>query len=59
MQLLAARRAVGLTQIQLAERIDRDHKTISRWENGHRAPDLDDLILMADALGVPLRDLVG
>ncbi|MDX2697127.1 helix-turn-helix domain-containing protein [Streptomyces ipomoeae] len=57
-QLRSARKEAHLTQQQLAERIDRDVKSISRWENGHRAPDLTDLILIAGALGVPLSDLV-
>ncbi len=57
-QLRAARKTIGLTQEQLGERISRDAKSISRWENGHRAPDLGDLVLLADALGVPLADLV-
>ncbi|MFI6356986.1 helix-turn-helix domain-containing protein [Streptomyces sp. NPDC050743] len=53
-----ARRAAGLSQVTLGERIGRDHKTISRWENALRAPDLTDLLLIADALGIPLSDLV-
>jgi transcriptional regulator with XRE-family HTH domain len=53
-----ARRTAGLSQMQLGERIGRDHKTISRWENALRAPDLTDLLLIADALDVPLADLV-
>ncbi|MGW4223060.1 helix-turn-helix domain-containing protein [Streptomyces bauhiniae] len=58
MQIRAARRAARLSQIQLGERIGRDDKTISRWENAHTAPDLTDLLRIADALGVPLADLV-
>lgn len=58
MQIRAARKAAGLTQEQLGERINRDAKSISRWENAHRAPDLNDLLVLADALGVPLADLV-
>jgi transcriptional regulator with XRE-family HTH domain len=42
----------------LGDRIGRDHKTISRWENAVTPPDLNDLLLVADALGVPLADLV-
>lgn len=58
MQLRTARKTAGLTQQQLGERIDRDVKSISRWENAHRAPDLTDLLLLADALSIPLADLV-
>lgn len=57
-QLRAARKEADLTQQQLGERINRDVKSISRWENGHRPPDLNDLLVLADALGVPLPDLV-
>ncbi|MFJ6667394.1 helix-turn-helix domain-containing protein [Streptomyces sp. NPDC091383] len=53
-----ARRRAHLSQMQLGERIGRDHKTISRWENGHHPPDLNDLLILADALDVPLADLV-
>ena len=58
LQLRDARRAKKLSQLQLGERIGRDHKTISRWENALTAPDLNDLLLIADALNVPLADLV-
>lgn len=57
-RLRAARREAGLTQIQLGERVGRDHRTIHRWEYAQRIPDLSDLLLLADALGVPLADLV-
>lgn len=53
-----ARRRTGLSQIQLGERVGRDHKTIHRYEHATRAPTLVDLLLIADALDVPLSDLV-
>lgn len=58
-RLRTARHAAGLTQMQLGERVGRDHRTIHRWEYAQRVPNLQDLLLLADALGVPLRDLVG
>lgn len=54
----STRHAAGLSQMQLGERIGRDHKTIHRWENMITAPQLVDLILIADALGLPLSELV-
>ncbi|MDX3644598.1 helix-turn-helix transcriptional regulator [Streptomyces sp. MB09-02B] len=57
-RLRDARHHAGLTQMQLGERIGRDHRTIHRWEYATRIPDLNDLLLLADALGVPLSDLV-
>lgn len=58
MRIRAIRQASGLSQVQLGERIGRDHKSISRWENGHRTPSLDELILIADACNGSLADLV-
>ncbi|MFJ7238201.1 helix-turn-helix domain-containing protein [Streptomyces olivaceus] len=58
-RLRTARLHANLTQEQLGERIGRDRRTIHRWEYAVRVPDLEDLLLLADAVGVPLRDLVG
>jgi len=57
-RIRTARLDANLTQIQLGEKIGRDHRTIHRWEYAYRIPDLNDLLLLADALGVPLADLV-
>lgn len=57
-RIRAARDDAGLSQAQLGERVGRDHKTIHRWEYAYSTPDLEDLLLLADALGVPLADLV-
>jgi transcriptional regulator with XRE-family HTH domain len=57
-RIRTARRHAGLSQIQLGERIGRDHKTIHRYETAQRAPSLTDLLLIADALNTPLADLV-
>lgn len=53
-----ARHLAGLTQMQLGERVGRDHRTIHRWEYAQRIPNLEDLLLLAHALGVPLAQLV-
>lgn len=58
LQIRDARRTAGLSQLALGERIGRDHKTIHRWEAGATPPNLTDLLLVADALGVPLSELV-
>lgn len=57
-RLRTARLHANLTQIQLGELVGRDHRTIHRWEYATRVPDLEDLLLLADAMGVPLADLV-
>ena len=57
-RIRTARRDAGLTQEALAERVGRDRKTLVRWENAYSVPDLVDLLLIADALGIPLAELV-
>jgi transcriptional regulator with XRE-family HTH domain len=53
-----ARLNANFTQVQLGELVGRDHRTIHRWEYALRIPDLEDLLLIADALDVPLAELV-
>ena len=53
-----ARLAAGLTQEQVALRIGMDRATYNRIEQGHAAALIDSLIRIADAIGVPLSDLV-
>lgn len=54
----AARTAAGLTQEGLAGRAGIDRKTVNRLEQGTHSPLLDHLLVIADAVGVPLADLV-
>lgn len=52
MELRALRDAAGLTHDQLAKQIGQSRQQISRLENGHVAPDQDDVMLILDKLGV-------
>jgi transcriptional regulator with XRE-family HTH domain len=54
----AERKRQKLTQERLAELTALDRKTINRIEQGTYATAIDHLLLIADALGVPLADLV-
>lgn len=54
----AARTAKRLSQEQLGELTDLDRKTINRIEQGIHGTNIDHLILIAGALGVPLAELV-
>ncbi|HEX2656711.1 MAG TPA: helix-turn-helix transcriptional regulator [Polyangia bacterium] len=47
------RKARGLTQEDLAHRIDVARNTIQRWEQGQNAISIDQVARLADALGVP------
>lgn len=56
-RIRAIRTDRGLTQEKLGERCGMDRIAMNRIENGHQAARLDTLIVIADALGVPLRAL--
>ncbi|MFF9758555.1 helix-turn-helix domain-containing protein [Streptomyces caelestis] len=49
----------NLTQEDFAEITGIDRRTVQRIERGTSDPPYSSLLLMAEALGVPLRDLVG
>lgn len=51
------RQQKGLTQAELAEKIDVEQETISRFERGATLPPLGRLADIADALSCPLEDL--
>ncbi|WP_028814419.1 helix-turn-helix domain-containing protein [Streptomyces flavidovirens] len=57
-QIRAARLWANLTQEEVANRTGMDRATYNRIEQGHASALLDSLILIADAIGVPLADLV-
>ncbi|MGW0550578.1 helix-turn-helix domain-containing protein [Streptomyces altiplanensis] len=57
-QIRAARLYANLTQETVAARAGMDRAAYNRIEQGHSAALVDSLILIADAIGVPLADLV-
>ena len=50
--IAASRKAQGLTQRQLADKLGISDKTVSKWECGGGAPDISLLPLLSRALGV-------
>ena len=52
------RKRAGLTQEELAERLDINQDMISRLENGHVGILFSRLVLLAEALGVPPHSLL-
>ena len=52
------RKKLGLTQEQLAEAIGVTSQAVSKWENGHNLPDIDNLLVIADVLKMPYTALV-
>jgi transcriptional regulator with XRE-family HTH domain len=57
-QIRAARLHANLTQEEIANRTGLDRPSYNRIEQGHQSATLDSLILIADAIGVPLAELV-
>lgn len=51
------RKAAGLTQIELAERVGVTQTAISYWETGRRRPGVDDALLLAEALNTTVERL--
>ena len=57
--LIRFRKASGLTQAELAEKINYSDKSVSKWESGNGIPDVYTLIKLAKLFDVTLDDFVG
>lgn len=57
-QIMLARRRAGLTQRELGERLGVSHVAVGDIERGKTKPNLDHLAAVAEALGVPLMQLL-
>ena len=58
MFIAAKRKALNMTQNDLAEKMYVTNKTVSRWENGNYMPDLSSIILLSDVLKVSTYELL-
>ena len=56
--LAALRRANGMTQKELAERLNVSDKSVSRWERDDGAPDLALIPVIAEVFGVTCDELL-
>lgn len=52
------RKALGLSQAELAERLHVTDKAVSRWETGRGMPAIDSLEPLAEALGLSVSELL-
>lgn len=52
------RKALGLTQIDLAEKLNYSDKSVSKWERGDGLPDLVVTKQIADIFGLTVNDLI-
>lgn len=56
--LAALRRASGMTQKELAERLNVSDKSVSRWERDDGAPDLALIPVIAEVFSVTCDELL-
>ncbi len=52
------RTQANLTQLDVAEKINKDYSTIGKWELNQRNPSVYDLFKLADLFGVQMVDMV-
>ena len=57
-KLYELRRQKGLSQEELAGRLNVSRQTISKWEVGESTPDMDNLVSISELFGVSLDELV-
>lgn len=57
-RLYQLRKQKGLSQEELASRLNVSRQTVSKWEVGDSTPDMEKLIAMSDLFGVSLDNLV-
>ncbi len=57
--LKGLRKAKGIGQKELAERLNVSAKSVSHWETGYTEPSVSQLISLADYFDVSLDELLG
>lgn len=57
--LKTLRKASGFSQEQLAIRLNIVRQTVSKWEKGLSVPDAEQLVRLADILGVQVHESLG
>lgn len=57
--LIYYRKRAGLTQAELAEKINYSDKSVSKWESANGVPDVYILVQLAALYGITVNDLVG
>ncbi|MEG2453873.1 MAG: helix-turn-helix transcriptional regulator, partial [Clostridia bacterium] len=57
--LIRLRKVSGLTQAELAQKINYTDKSVSKWERGEGAPDIFVLNQLAEIYKVTVNDIIG
>lgn len=53
------REIMGISQFELAKKINTSHQNINRWEKGEVLPNIDFCVQLADFYGITLDELIG
>lgn len=54
----SCRKDKGLTQIQLAEKLNISNRTVSKWETGKSIPDVSIMLELCEILGITVNELL-
>ncbi|WP_300645936.1 helix-turn-helix transcriptional regulator [uncultured Desulfovibrio sp.] len=57
-EILRRRKAMGMTQEELASRMGVSRQSVAKWETGLSSPDIDRLVLLRDVLQTSLDELI-
>ncbi|WP_303803715.1 helix-turn-helix domain-containing protein [Ruminococcus flavefaciens] len=57
-KLYELRKQKGFSQEELANRLNVSRQTVSKWEVGDSAPDMEKLVAISDLFGISLDELV-
>lgn len=52
------RKRLGMTQLELAEKLNYSDKAVSKWERGESVPDVLTLVQLADLFEIPVNQLL-
>ena len=56
--IAACRKQAGLTQMQLAEKVNITDRAVSKWETGKAMPDSSIMLELCNVLGISVNDLL-
>ena len=58
-KLIELRKKAGLSQEDLAEKVNVSRQSVSKWESGQSTPEMDKLIVLSNIFNISLDELVG
>ena len=56
--ILSCRKDKGLTQMQLAEKLNISNRAVSKWETGKSLPDASNMLELCEILGITVNELL-